>query len=166
MTTLPIRIVAATSPEQIEEVRALFREYERYLHVNLCFQSFEAELAGLPGAYAPPGGALFIAIDGERAAGCVALRKFAGGDGLCEMKRLFVRPEYRGRGVGKALALRILEQAIALGYGAMRLDTLARFKEAMSLYESLDFNRIAPYYSNPLPDVVYWELGLTGLRFP
>jgi len=153
-----IHIVPAQSPDQIDQVRLLFREYERYLRVNLCFQSFEAELAGLPGLYSPPGGALLIAMDGPQAAGCAALRKF--GEGIGEMKRLFVRPEYRGQGVGRALAMRVLQEAIAAGYALIRLDTLARLKEAMRLYQSLGFKQIKPYRSNPLEDVVYWELAL------
>jgi len=158
MKSPPVRIARAESPDQIDEVRRLFREYERFLRVNLCFQSFEAELAGLPGNYAHPAGALLLAMDGPRAAGCVALRRF--GDGIGEMKRLFVRPEYRGQGVGRALALRVLQEAIAAGYGFIRLDTLARLKEAMRLYQSLGFKQIKPYYANPLDDVVYWELAL------
>jgi GNAT superfamily N-acetyltransferase len=155
-----IDIVRAESPAQIDEVRLLFREYERYLRVKLCFQSFEAELAGLPGNYAPPEGALFIAMDGRRAAGCAALRKF--GEGIGEMKRLFVRPEYRGQGVGRALAKRVLQEAIGAGYALIRLDTLARLKEAMCLYQSLGFKQTKPYCPNPLEDVVYWELALGG----
>jgi GNAT superfamily N-acetyltransferase len=156
---MTIHITRAESPSQIDEVRVLFREYERHLRVNLCFQSFEAELAGLPGSYALPGGALLIAMDGDRAAGCAALRKFA--DGVGEMKRLFVRPEHRGQGAGRALAVRVLEEAVGAGYTRMRLDTLARLKEAMSLYQSLGFKPIQPYRFNPLEDVVYLELALT-----
>ncbi|HXP63051.1 MAG TPA: GNAT family N-acetyltransferase [Dongiaceae bacterium] len=156
----PIRIARAASPNQVDEVRSLFLEYERFLRVELCFQSFEAELAGLPGKYAPPAGALLLATDGPRPAGCAALRKF--GDGIGEMKRLFVRPEYRGRGVGRALAMRVLDEATAAGYACIRLDTLARLKEAGRLYQSLGFKQIKPYYPNPLEDVVYWELALTG----
>jgi GNAT superfamily N-acetyltransferase len=158
MKSPQIRIVRAQTLGQIDAVRLLFREYERFLRVNLCFQNFEAELAGLPGNYAPPWGALLLAMDGKRAAGCAALRKF--GDGIGEMKRLFVRPEYRGQGLGRALAMRILQEAIAAGYALMRLDTLARLKAAMRLYQSLGFKRTTPYCSNPLKDVVYWELAL------
>ena len=158
MNSPQIRIARAQSPAQIDHVRLLFREYERFLRVNLCFQSFEAELAGLPGNYAPPAGALLLAMDGPQAAGCVALRKF--GDGIGEMKRLFVRPEYRAQGLGRALAMSVLQEAVAAGYAFMRLDTLARLKEAMRLYQSLGFKQVKPYYSNPLDDVVYWELAL------
>jgi putative acetyltransferase len=153
-----MKIIRTQTLEQIEEVRKLFREYERFLNVDLCFQKFEEELAGLPGKYAPPEGALFIAVDGKKTAGCVALRKLE--DGICEMKRLFVRPQFRGQGVGRLLAKRIIDEAVALGYKVMRLDTLDRLTEAMSLYESLSFKRIDAYYDNPLPGVVYWELEL------
>src|SRR5512136_816218 len=104
--TTRIRIMRAKSPDQIDEVRRLFREYERFLGVDLCFQSFEEELAGLPGKYGPPDGVLLIVTDGDQVAGCVALRKLE--DGVCEMKRLFVRPQYRGRRLGRLLAERII----------------------------------------------------------
>jgi len=153
-----VNIIAAQTPHQIHETRRLFREYEQFLAVDLCFQNFEEELAGLPGKYAAPEGALLIAIDGQESAGCVALRKLE--DGVCEMKRLFIRPVYRKQGLGRVLARRIIEEAGLLGYKWMRLDTLERLTEAMRLYESLGFRRINPYYENPLPDVVYWELKL------
>jgi GNAT superfamily N-acetyltransferase len=149
-------IVKVRGPDQIEEVRRLFREYERLLGVDLCFQHFEQELADLPGKYAPPGGTILLAQEGERMAGCVALRKLA--REICEMKRLFVRPEFRRRGLGKILAEAIIKEAIELGYKLMRLDTLERLDEAMNLYESLGFRRIPAYYDNPLPGVVYWEI--------
>jgi putative acetyltransferase len=153
-----MNITQAQTPEQINEVRRLFREYERFLAVDLCFQGFEEELAGLPGKYAPPSGAIFIAADVQSVAGCVALRKLD--DGICEMKRLFVAPQYRGQGLGRLLAERAVNEAIALGYTVMRLDTLQKLKEAMKLYESLGFRRRNPYYDNPLSGVVYWELNL------
>jgi GNAT superfamily N-acetyltransferase len=151
-----MRIKHAHIPSEIEAVRRLFREYEAYLDEDLCFQSFEQELANLPGKYAPPGGALLIAIHENRAVGCVGLRELA--DGVCEMKRLFVRPEARGLGLGRKLATRIIDIARSLGYTLMRLDTLARLTEAVQLYETLGFRTTAPYYSNPLPGVVYMEL--------
>ena len=154
-----IRIVRAQSPDQIDEVRRLFREYERFLGVDLCFQSFEEELAGLPGQYGPPDGVLLMVMDSRQSAGCVALRKVE--DGICEMKRLYLRPKYRGRGLGRRLAERIVSEAAALGYKVMRLDTLDKLKEAMGLYEVMGFRRREPYYGNPLPGVVYWELDLT-----
>lgn len=154
-----MNILIAQTPGQTEEIRGLFREYEQFLNVDLRFQGFEAELAGLPGRYGPPTGVLLIALDEKDAAGCVALRDI--GDGLCEMKRLYVRPRYRGAGLGRKLAYTIIEHAAALGYTLMRLDTLDTLKQAMGLYESLGFKKTGPYYDNPLPGVVYWERALT-----
>lgn len=147
---------------EIEQVRSLFREYEAFLKVDLCFQGFEEELAALPGKYARPDGELLIACAWEAAVGCVAVRKLD--DGVCEMKRLFVRPAAKGKGFGKKLAEEIIKTARELGYTLMRLDTLDTLSEAMRLYESLGFQRIGPYYENPLPGVVYWELDLTKGR--
>jgi len=155
-------ISRAQTPDQINEVRRLFREYERFLDVDLCFQSFEEELAGLPGKYGPPDGVLLMAMDGRQVAGCVALRKLE--DGVCEMKRLYLRPQYRRRGLGRRLAERIVSEATALGYSVMRLDTLDKLKAAMGLYEAMGFRRREPYYGNPLPGVVYWELDLAKQR--
>ncbi|MDY6966247.1 MAG: GNAT family N-acetyltransferase [Halobacteriota archaeon] len=153
-----MRIKQAETTDEIDKVRQLFREYEAYLGVNLCFQNFEEELASLPGKYAPPGGALLIGLDGERTVGCVAIRKLD--DGICEMKRLFVRPEARGTGLGRQLAQEIIIVAQQLGYSLMRLDTLDRLSEAMLLYENFGFRRIKSYYENPLPGVVFLELEL------
>jgi GNAT superfamily N-acetyltransferase len=153
-----MQIKQAKSPSEIEQVRRLFREYETFLDEDLCFQSFEEELAGLPGKYALPSGALLIAVHRGRTVGCVGVREL--GSGVCEMKRLFVRPEARGLGVGRKLAAEIIAVARSLGYSLMRLDTLDRLTEAMRLYQSLGFRKTAPYYSNPLPGVVYLELVL------
>jgi putative acetyltransferase len=153
-----MRIKQARTKFEIEEVRKLFREYEAFLGVDLCFQNFEEELAGLPGKYSRPSGDLLICLDGERTVGCVAIRKLD--EGVCEMKRLFVRPEARGTGLGKRLAREIIVIARELGYSLMRLDTLDRLTEAMHLYEMLGFRKTGPYYENPLPGVVYWELEL------
>jgi putative acetyltransferase len=155
---MPEKIVRAERQEQISAIRTLFREYEQFLNVDLCFQDFEKEWAQLPGRYAPPEGELLLSVvDGEWA-GCAALRKI--GEGVCEMKRLFVRPQYRGLGLGKALAEAIIHEAVTRGYRLMRLDTLDFLEKAIHLYESLGFKRTRPYYSNPLPGVVYWELEL------
>jgi len=156
-------IIHATSRQEIDKVRKLFREYETHLNVDLCFQQFEAELANLPGKYAPPSGTLLLATDGQRAVGCGALRKIGSlTDRTCEMKRLYVRPEARGLEIGKRIARRLIQEAIGRGYTAMVLDTLDRLKVAIHLYESLGFVPMEPYYDNPLPGVVYLKLNLTG----
>lgn len=158
---LPAIVKQAQSPAEIEDVRRLLREYAVFLGVDLFFQGFEDEVAGLPGKYALPNGTLLIATKGDRVAGCVALRAL--GDGVCEMKRLFVRAEYRGAGLGKLLASEVIEVARTLGYSLMRLDTLDRLTAAMRLYESLGFRKTTPYYENPIHGVVYWELNLKAI---
>ncbi len=156
-----MRIIQANTASALEAARTLFREYERYLGVDLCFQGFEQELATLPGRYGPPSGRLLLAWEGERAAGGVALRSLEA-EGACEMKRLFVRPADRGQGLGRRLATRILHEATALGYTVMRLDTLDTLEPAMRLYRELGFQPCAPYYANPLPGVMYWERVLSN----
>jgi len=151
-------IRVAHSVADIAAVAALFREYQQSLGVDLCFQDFEAELAALPGAYAPPRGVLLLARSNNKALGCVALRPMAGE--VCEMKRLYVRPSARGLALGRSLALAVIEFARAAGYQRMRLDTLDRLHEAMQLYRSLGFQACAPYYDNPLSGVVFQELDL------
>ena len=150
-----IEIVQATTPSHIQSIGALFREYEAFLQVDLCFQRFEEELASLPGKYAPPQGALLLALADGQTAGCVAMRPLNGS--MCEMKRLFVQPAYLGRGIGKKLALAVMEHARAAGYARMRLDTLEKLGPALSLYAALGFQPCPPYYDNPLPGVVYLE---------
>ena len=157
--THKIQIRPAATAAEIDDIRKLFREYENFLEVDLCFQSFEEELAGLPGKYAPPGGTLLMADDNGKMAGCVAVRELA--PGICEMKRLYVRPTARGTGLGRQLALAIIDAARALGYTAMRLDTLKKLEAALRLYHSLGFKEIPPYYANPLDGVVYLGLDLT-----
>ena len=156
-----MKIIQARAADDIEAVRTLFREYRQFLGVDLCFQGFEEELAALPGCYAPPRGRLLLARDGALAAGCVALRPLE--DGACEMKRLFVRRAYRGRGLGRLLAARIVSEATVSGYAVIRLDTLETLDDAMHLYTSLGFRRCPPYYANPLPGAVYWERALSDL---
>jgi ribosomal protein S18 acetylase RimI-like enzyme len=151
-------IVVAHVPSQLGTVRELFREYARSLEIDLCFQNFEQELAELPGKYAPPSGQLLLGMEGELATGCVAVRPIT--EEICEMKRLYVRPEFRGHGVGRILAQAAVEAGRAIGYRRMRLDTLATMERAISLYESLGFRRIAPYYFNPSPSAVFMELAL------
>jgi putative acetyltransferase len=163
-------IQAAESPADIAAARTLMREYADFLGEDLTFQGFEEELAGLPGKYAPPSGALFLArvpaLDGRGTlpAGCVALRKLS--PGICEMKRLFVRPRCRGSGVGRLLAERIIAEAKARGYAAMRLDTLERLRSAVALYRSLGFEQIPPYCENPIPGVMFWEKKLVRAAPP
>ena len=138
--------------------RRLFEEYAAWLKVDLCFQGFAAELAGLPGAYAPPRGRLFLAIHSGGAAGCVALRPVR--DDVCEMKRLFVRPESQKQGCGHALIERVIAEARAIGYSRMVLDTLASMEVALRLYESFGFVRCAAYYKTPLAETVFLEMKL------
>lgn len=139
----------------LEAIRRLFAEYAASLAIDLGFQSFDDELRQLPGKYAPPRGRLFIATVDGKTAGCVALRPFD--DGRCEMKRLYVRDAFRGLGVGRLLAQTVVDEAAAMGYGSMLLDTLLRMPEALALYEKMGFRKIGPYCHNPEPDAVYME---------
>ena len=154
-----LKFIRAGTPEEIEQARKLFLEYSEGLGISLCFQNFEKEVAELPGAYAPPDGRLLLVISDEQLAGCVALRKL--GEGVCEMKRLYVRPEFRGQRIGRALALYLIEEARSLGYAVMRLDTLPlQMKEAIKMYRSLGFLERAPYYDNPVEGALFMELSL------
>lgn len=153
-----MQLIPAHSHEHLPTVRELFHEYAASIEIDLCFQSFDAELAGLPGKYAPPDGRLVLAMESEIAAGCVALRKIEGQ--VCEMKRLYVRSGFRGRGLGRTLAGSVINAAREIGYERMRLDTLSSMQEAISLYESLGFWRIPAYYDNPSGLAVFFELRL------
>jgi len=154
-----LKFIQAETATDIKQARRLFMEYAEGLGISLCFQNFEQELAELPGAYAPPDGRLLLALSDEQLAGCIGLRKL--GDGVCEMKRLYVRPQFRGLGIGKALALHLIEEARRLGYAVMRLDTLPlRMNEAIKLYRFLGFREIEPYYDNPVEGALFMELSL------
>jgi putative acetyltransferase len=150
-------IVAHTAP-QLPTVRELFTEYANSIEIDLCFQSFERELAELPGKYSPPEGRLFLAMEDQHAVGCVALRMIDAG--VCEMKRLYIRPSFRGQGLGRKLAIEIISAAREIGYKRMRLDTLSSMTPAIALYESLGFKRISAYYDNPSGCAVFMELNL------
>lgn len=139
---------------EMEVVRALFREYQQHLGIDLCFQSFEAELANLPGKYV---GIWFAEVDGE-IAGVVALRPWA--EGIGEMKRLFVRPGFQGRGLGKALAETVVSASRQAGYRALRLDTLPSMAAAVGMYRAVGFQDIEPYTVNPVPGALFLELTL------
>jgi ribosomal protein S18 acetylase RimI-like enzyme len=161
-----IELVPAEGPEALETVRALFREYAASLAVDLCFQNFEQELATLPGDYAPPGGALLLAlVDGEPA-GCVAMRALPEADhaNACEMKRLYVKRAFRRFGLGRLLTQQLMDLATQAGHSCMLLDTLDDMEAARGLYASLGFFEIPPYYFNPIAGAHYLkvELGTPG----
>jgi ribosomal protein S18 acetylase RimI-like enzyme len=159
-------VVQAETPDHIEHTRKLFLEYAQSLGFSLCFQGFDKELAGLPGDYAPPEGRLLLAEHEGKIAGCVALHKLS--DAVCEMKRLYVRPEFRGKSLGRALAERVLSEARAIGYSHMRLDTVVgKMDSAIALYRQLGFCEISRYRENPIAGAIYMELDLGaggGLR--
>ena len=148
----------ATSAEHLENTRQLFTEYAASLDFDLCFQNFEGEMAGLPGEYGLPGGCIVLAMSGESPAGCVAMKKLE--DGICEMKRLYVKPEFRGQGVGKELATRVIDKARECGYSRMRLDTVPSMKSAIELYRELGFKETSPYTFNPIDGAIYMEIEL------
>lgn len=154
-----IDILQAETNEQIDEARTLFREYEKWLGLDLCFQGFEQELADLPGKYAPPCGRLSLAYFETRLAGCIALRPLD--TDICEMKRLFVRDSYRGKGVGNQLIEALIFEARKIGYRTMRLDTFPlKMEKAVILYEGYGFREISPYYDNPYDGILFMELTL------
>jgi putative acetyltransferase len=155
------RIIHAHTAEHIPAVRQLFVEYSGQLGVDLCFQSFQQELDGLPGHYAPPDGRLLLVLRDGDVAGCVALRRLD--DRTCEMKRLFIRPQFRGERLGKQLATALIEEAREIGYTRMRLDTLPDVMDkAIAMYRSIGFVEIAPYYFNPVEGAIFMELDLQG----
>jgi putative acetyltransferase len=154
-----MHISQANSDDDIQRARTLFEEYASGLGISLCFQNFDQELKNLPGDYAPPDGRLLLATEDDQLAGCIALRRLA--DGTCEMKRLFLRPAYRGKGLGKLLVESIIDEARKLGYTRMRLDTLpGRMDTAIALYRSIGFVEIDPYCQNPVEGAKFMELDL------
>lgn len=155
-----LRIVQAELAAQVDLARQLFREYADSLGFDLCFQSFQQELDNLPGDYTPPNGRLLLAFKNDVASGCVALHAF-GNANACEMKRLYVRPDYRGEGIGLALASRAIEEARVSGYTSMLLDTVEPIMgRAVAMYRSLGFREIPAYRENPIPGALYMELKL------
>jgi len=151
--------VQAESSTQIAQARELFLEYAQSLGFSLCFQNFDRELANLPGDYTPPDGRLLLAEHDGQLAGCVALHKLQ--EGICEMKRLYLRPQFRGKGLGRALADRIIAEARQIGYHRMRLDTVEPvMKDAVAMYRGLGFREITPYCENPMAGALYMELHL------
>ena len=155
-----MEIKEAIQPGDIEDARTLFREYERWLGLSLCFQNFEQELESLPGKYAPPLGRLLLVYDDKALAGCIALRPID--ETTCEMKRLFLRPEFHGKGFGRKMIDRLLHEARQIGYSRMNLDTMpGRMDQAISLYRAFGFEEIEPYYDTPVSETIF--MGLTIL---
>jgi putative acetyltransferase len=153
-----IKIVAAKTEAEIRQAHGLFEEYAQSLDFQLCFQNFQAELENLPGDYAPPAGCLLLAYYENNIAGCVAMRQL--GEEICELKRMYVRPVYRRRGLGRKLAELIINNARQSGYRKIRLDTIATMTEAIGLYRSLGFEEIDKYRDNPVAGARFFELDL------
>ena len=153
-----LRILEIKKKEDLPEVRNLFEEYAGSLGIDLDFQGFAEELADLPGQYAPPEGCLLLALWKGQVAGCVALRKFS--PSICEMKRLYTKPQFRGLGIGRAMCEEVIGWARRSDYERMRLDTLPSMEEAKDLYRSLGFREIEPYRFNPVEDASFMELAL------
>ena len=153
-----MKLCWAETAEQVEEARRLFKEYEEATGVDLCFQNFAQELAALPGDYAPPSGRLILGHVDDEVAGCVALRRLD--EGVCEMKRLYVRPAFRGTGLGRKLAEAVIGEAVEIGYERMRLDTLPQMGAAIAMYRTLGFREIEAYRVNPVGGSLFMELNL------
>lgn len=153
-------IIDVNTPELINETKILFREYEKWLDVSLCFQGFEEEVNSLPGKYAPPDGRLYIVKYDGKYSGCIALRKIE--DGICEMKRLFLKEELRGKGIGNSLVTKIISDAKFIGYKTMRLDTIKeKMPKAVEIYTKHGFVETEAYYHNPNPHTLFMELDLS-----
>jgi putative acetyltransferase len=157
---LMLKILQAHTGENLKFIKTFFKEYANSLDFDLDFQDFDKELANFPGDYAPPKGCLLLARDEDKLAGCVALRELS--EGVCEMKRLYVKPQFRGLGIGRALTEAIIQEAHKIGYNRMRLDTAPSMKAARMLYASLGFKEISPYRYNPLEGAVFMELTLAS----
>jgi ribosomal protein S18 acetylase RimI-like enzyme len=157
-----VQIQTPHSAADLAQVREIFREYAASLAIDLCFQDFDNELASLPGAYAAPGGALLTALVDRQLAGCCALRALDSVDypNACEMKRLFVRPGFRGLGLGRQLVEAALDAARTAGYSAVLLDTLDDMEAARALYKDLGFAEVPPYYHNPIAGAHYLKADL------
>lgn len=156
-------IIQVSSNQEIETVKTLFLEYATWLGFELCFQGFDEELATLPGKYAPPNGRLYIVQDDDKIAGCIALREFK--TGISEMKRLYVKPEFRGKGIGNIMVEKVIQDAIEIGYKKMLLDTIGdKMSSAIKIYKSFGFKEIPAYYKNPEKGVVYMELDLKNSK--
>jgi GNAT superfamily N-acetyltransferase len=151
--------IASARAADLDEIKAMFREYSELVAEALCFQGFDRELESLPGAYAPPSGALLIARDGAAAAGCVALRRIDERTG--EMKRMYVREAWRGKGLGRRLALAVIAEAKRRGYARLALDTLPKLGAAIALYRDLGFHESGPYLERPTPGALCFELSLS-----
>lgn len=155
-------ICRVRTSEEIKKAKELFREYADNIEIDLRFQNFEEELENLPGKYAPPDGELLLAISHGDAAGCAGIRKID--EEICELKRLYVRNEFRGKKIGKKLLTEILKTAIRIGYKSMRLDTMPNMEKAQQLYRSFGFKEIEPYVFNPIAGAKYMELDLTAME--
>lgn len=153
-----MQIIQVKTENHIAKTRQLFKEYAEHLDFDLDFQNFQDELRSLPGTYSEPNGVIFLAKDKGKIAGCIALRPID--DLICEMKRLYIRPQFRSKGYGRALAKRILVEARKMHYKKMRLDTVTSMTAAISLYQSMGFKDIPPYCHNPLNGARYFELDL------
>jgi putative acetyltransferase len=157
-----VRIERGRIPEDVGAIREIFAEYGESLGVDLSFQNFAEELRDLPEAYAEPAGVILVARRSDELVGCVALRPL--GDGACEMKRLYVRASQRGSGLGRQLAVAVIDHARQLGYGVMRLDTMTSMKSAIRLYDALGFKRCAPYRAAGREDLIFFELDLSAAK--
>ena len=153
-----INYITSKTEQDFADAKDLFLEYANSLNFELCFQNFENEISDLPAQYSEPTGCIILCYKDDKPIGCVGLRKFA--EGICEMKRLYLKNEARGKGIGRVLAEKVIEKAKELGYKKMQLDTIETMKEAISLYKSMGFKEISPYRFNPVKGVIYMEIEL------